>query len=179
MTQIANQYAQALYALANDEGIAEIVMEQLETLDQAFSEEPDYLRLLSAPNLPRQERCAILDDAFRAKVHLYVLNFLKLLTEKGYIRHFPQCCKCYREQYRHERGIISVCAVTAVQMRPDQKQKLEEKLTKLTGKTVALQNRVDPRCLGGVRLDYDGKRVDGTVKNSLDRIGAMLKNTVL
>ncbi len=154
-------------------------MEQLEALDKAFCDEPDYLRLLSAPNLPRNERCEILDNAFRDKVHIYLLNFMKILTQKGYIRQFSLCCKCYREQYRQARGIVSVCAVTAVPMRQDQKQKLEEKLAKLTGKTIALQNRVDPKCLGGVRLDYDGKRIDGTVKNSLDRIGAMLKNTVL
>ena len=57
--------------------------------------------------------------------------------------------------------------------------RLQEKLQQVTGKTVQLQNRVDPDCLGGVRLDFDGKSVDGTVKNRLDAIGNMLKNTVL
>ena len=33
--------------------------------------------------------------------------------------------------------------------------------------------------LGGLRLSYDGKQVDGTVKNRLDAIGKLLKNTVL
>ena len=33
--------------------------------------------------------------------------------------------------------------------------------------------------LGGLRLNYDGKQVDGTVKNRLDTIGKLLKNTVL
>ena len=50
---------------------------------------------------------------------------------------------------------------------------------KLTDKTVELTNRIDPACLGGVRLDYDGKRVDGTVRSRLDAIHNMLKNTVL
>ena len=49
----------------------------------------------------------------------------------------------------------------------------------ITGKSVELENRVDPAVMGGVRLDYDGKRVDGTVKNRLESIGGMLKNTVL
>ena len=48
-----------------------------------------------------------------------------------------------------------------------------------TGKTVELVCRVDPAVLGGVRLDYDGKRVDGTVANRLDTIRTMRKNTVL
>ena len=49
----------------------------------------------------------------------------------------------------------------------------------ITGKTVELHCRIDPTVLGGIRLDYDGKRVDGTVKNRLDAMAALLKNTVL
>jgi len=60
-----------------------------------------------------------------------------------------------------------------------QTAKLTAKLEKITGKTVELTSRTDPACLGGVRLDYDGKRVDGTVQNRLDAIRSLLKNTVL
>ena len=49
----------------------------------------------------------------------------------------------------------------------------------ITGKTILLRNRINPACLGGVRLDYDGQRLDGTVKNRLDRLGELLNNTVL
>ena len=53
-----------------------------------------------------------------------------------------------------------------------------EKLQKITGKTIELTNRVDPDVLGGVRLDYNGKCVDGTVKNRMDKMRALLQNTV-
>ena len=39
--------------------------------------------------------------------------------------------------------------------------------------------RVDPAVLGGVRLDYDGKRLDDTVSHRLDAIRGLLKDTVL
>jgi F-type H+-transporting ATPase subunit delta len=60
-----------------------------------------------------------------------------------------------------------------------QTAKLSGKLQMLTGKKVSLTNKVDPACMGGVRLDYDGKRVDGTVSNRLEKLGSLLKNTVL
>ena len=56
----------------------------------------------------------------------------------------------------------------------EQKDKLRKKLEAVTGKTVQLQLRVDPACMGGVRLDYDGNRIDGTVKSHLDSIRAQL-----
>ena len=126
-----------------------------------------------------QERCGILDDSFRGKVHPYVLNFLKILTEKGYMRHFFDCCKAYEESYNRDNGILPVTAVTAVSLNPAQAEKLTAKLCQITGKQVKLCNRVDPDILGGVRLNYDGKQLDDTVTHRLDAVRSLLKNTVL
>lgn len=172
-------YGQALYSLARDEGLEQKILEEMSALQQAFSEEPAFLRLLSSANLSKEERCRILDDSFRGKIQQYLLNFLKLLTEKGYIRQFGDCCKAYRGCYNEDNGILPVNAVSAVPLSQEQTEKLIRKLEKITGKTIALTNRVDPDVLGGVRLDYDGKRVDGTVRNRLDSIRNLLKNTVL
>ena len=179
MTQVGTVYAQALYSLAKDEGCSEPVMKELAVLNESFGAEPAFVRLLSAPNLSKEERCAVLDDSFRGRVNPYVLNFLKILTEKGYMRYFADCCKEYRAAYNRDHGILEVSAVTAVPLTADQKDRLTQKLTKVTGKTIDLVNRVDPACLGGIRLDYDGKRIDDTVSHRLDTIGALLKNTVL
>lgn len=179
MTQIAVNYAQALYDLAAEENLAAQILQELKTLAEGFGAEPDFLRLLAFPNISKQERCAIIDECLHAKVHPYVINFLKILAEKGYARHFYDCCKHFEDCYNTANGILPVVAMTAVPMTADQQTALTEKLQKLTGKTVALQNKVDPATLGGVRLCYDGKQVDGTVQNRLNRISDLLKNTVL
>ena len=179
MTAQANVYGQALYTLAKDENCDRQILEELSVLQESFANEPDYLRLLSAPNLSKDERCRILDAAFRGKVHPYVLNFLKLLTEKGYIRQFGDCFRVFREDFDRDHGILEVRAVTAVALTELQRAKLNAKLASVTGKTIRLLEQVDPQCLGGVRLDYDGRRVDDTIAGRLASIGALLKNTVL
>ena len=179
MTQAANTYAQALYDLAKDEGLGKEILEELAALKDVFSANPEYSKLLSAPDLPKQERCKILDEAFRGKVNPYVLNFLKILTEKGYIRQFPNCCDAYRGFYNDDNGILVVKAVSAIALSDAQVQKLTAKLEATTGKKIDLQCSVDAAQMGGLRLNYDGKQVDGTVKNRLDSIGKLLKNTVL
>ena len=179
MTQIGMNYACALYDLALEENKTEEILQQLQSLDESFAAEPAFLRLLSAPNVPKQERCDVVDKSFRGKVHPYVLNFLKILTERGYGRYFSDCRKAFEDRYNADNGILPVCAVTALPLNPDQSARLTEKLQAITGKTVKLQNRVDPACLGGVRLTYDGKQVDGTVQSRLDAVGNLLKNTVL
>ena len=86
-TQIGNVYGQALYSLAVSENLSKDILDQLQVLSAGFNQEPKYIRLLSAPNISKAERCQIIDDSFRDVVHPYVLNFLKILTEKGYVRH--------------------------------------------------------------------------------------------
>ena len=114
MTQIAATYAQALYDLAKDENLTEEILAQLQALQESISAEPDFVRLLSTPGLSKEERCGILDASFRDKVHTYVLSFMKILVEKGYMRHFADCCKAYKTLYNADHGITPKQIVKAI-----------------------------------------------------------------
>ena len=179
MTGVASVYGQALYDLARDESLSESILGEMKVLSEAFIRNADFVRLLSSPGLSKDERLNIVHESFAGKVHPYVLNFMKILTEKGYMRHFSDCYESYREQYNADNGILPVKAVTAHPMTEDQIARLSSKLEKITGKKIELENAIDLSCIGGVRLDYDGKRVDDTVAGRLDRLHAMLKNTIL
>ena len=179
MTEAASVYGEALYALAKDENKSDMMLSQLKTLNECFAAEPDFLRLLSAPNLSKIERKEILDSCFKGRTEPYLLNFLKILMEKGYIRQFSSCVQVFCEKYNEEHGIMPVSAVTAVPMTDGQKEKLAAKLAGITGKQIELNNIIDPACIGGIRLDYDGKRVDDTIIHRLDAVSSMLKNTIL
>ena len=133
MTSVGTVYAQALYSLAKDEACCKVILDQLTVLQEGFAAEPDFLRLLAAPHLSKEERCQIVDSSFRGKVHPYVLNFMKILTEKGYMRHFADCAKAYRQNYNQDHGILEVTAVTAIALNEEQAGRLTEKLAKVTG----------------------------------------------
>lgn len=170
MTGVGSVYGEALYSLAKEENRSQPILEQLTVLEEAFSQDPDFIRLLNSPTLTKVERCAILDDSFRGKVDPYLLNFMKILT---------QCCKEYRLHYQSDHNILSVQAVTAVPLSREQTQKLSAKLEQLTGKTIDLHNKVDPAVLGGVRLDYDGKRLEDTLAHRMESIRELLRSSVL
>lgn len=179
MTEIANAYGQALYDLACDEGLVEGLMEQLDVLRESFGAEPDFIRLLGNPSIPKQERCQVLDDTLGTQVHPYILNFLKILTEKGYMGHFAGCCELFRQQYNRDNGILPVTAVTMTPLSDELRQRLIDKLCAVTGKRIQLECRAEPDCLGGIRLELDGVQLDGTVRHRLNELRTVLKNTVL
>ena len=179
MTQIGNVYGRALYDLAVSEELSAQILGELKVLQESFKQEPAFLKLLSVRSLSKAEQCAILSDSFDGKVHPYVLNFLKLLTEKGYIRQFSGCFDAYRACYNEDHNILPVTAITAVALNEAQAEKLTQKLESITGKSVELTCRLDPHCLGGVRLELEGKCLDDTVVHRLDSVRQILKNTVL
>lgn len=179
MSEAAGVYGQGLYALAKEESLEDAILQELTALQTAFAEQQEFLKLLASSNVPKQERLEIIDSSFRGKTQPYVLNFLKLLTEKGYIAHFADCCKAYRAQYNEDKGILQVQAVSALPLSDNQKTQLTDKLAAITGKKIDLVCKVDPSVLGGIRLNYGGIQVDGTVQSRLQAMEKRLKNTVI
>ena len=176
MTETAKLYGGSLYTLAAEEKIEEALLGQIEGVAELFRENPEYLHLLSVPSIPKKERCGLIDEAFGGAVHPYVVNFVKILCENGTLRELRACAREYRARYNEAHGIVAATAVSAVALAPEARDRLEKRLSELTGKTVHLENRVDPAVLGGIRLDMEGTRLDGTVAARLDALRREIKN---
>ena len=179
MTQTAKNYADALYDLAWDEHLTEELLPQLRGIRDLLRQNPDYVRLLSAANVPVAERLQVLDEALRGRVHTYVLSFLKLLIERGHLDQFRDCFVRFRARYSQDHGILQATAVTAKPLSAAMLDKLSKRLSQLTGKKIELDNRTDPSVLGGVRLEYQGRQLDGTLRHRLADIEKTLSDTVL
>lgn len=179
MTDSAINYGEALYELAAEEKLSEQILKEFETVCTIFRDNADYVRLLSEPSVPKKERCAVLHEAFDGRLQPYLLNFLKLLCERGLIRQTTDCLRAYRTRFNAENGILEATAITAVSLTDDQKKRLTDKLQSITGKRVDLQVQLDLSLLGGIRLQMDGKELDGTVRGRLDGLKRSLCDTVL
>jgi F-type H+-transporting ATPase subunit delta len=179
MTTAWGLYGQSLYDLAAEEKADDQIMEELEAVRGIFRENPDYITLLSEPSIPGKNRIQLLDDAFGGQIHPYLLNFLKILVEKGMLRGFSTCCSAYRKSYNRDHGIYEAIVTGAVPLSEDQAQALQAKLEKVSGKKVLLTRRVDARVLGGLSVELDGKLFDGTVGGRLDEIRRRVTETVL
>ena len=58
------------------------------------------------------------------------------------------------------------------------KQKIIEKMSKVIGKTVSLNEKVDEKLIGGIVIDYGSKRYDGSVKSRLDALKGELGSVI-
>lgn len=167
MTELAREYGSGLYALTEEEKISGAVLDEMQALCQIFLSHPDFLRLLSNLSLSKEERAAMLDHAFRGQVHAYLLNFMKILCERGAFSAFYDCEAMFRRLYYQDYGVMEAQLTSAAPLTEEQRKRMLDKLSAMTGKTVVLKEKVDAGLLGGVLLEMDGKQYDNTIRRRL------------
>ena len=170
MTEFGREYGEGLYALCREERMEADVLNEIHALSQAFGENSAFLHLLANMSLSKEERVKIVDDTLDGKIHEYVLNFIKILVERGAIHEFSECVKAYQASYNRDHQVAEAEVTTAKPLTDGQKTKLIEKLRSMSSREVVIKEKIDPSVLGGILLEMDGKRYDNTVLNRLKTI---------
>lgn len=160
-------YARSLLEAAQEAGCLKEVHMGADTVARLLADNPEYVRLLSSPAVPRQEKIDSISAVFDGRVAPYLANFLKVLVNNNRIAAFQGILKAFDEMASRAEGILAAEAVTAVALTPQLREKLCHKLERITGKKIRLSERIDPSVLGGVLLRYDGREIDGTVRKRL------------
>jgi F-type H+-transporting ATPase subunit delta len=179
MTKTAELYGGSLYDLAVEENCAAAMMEELDGIRKIFMENPDYVRLLSEPSIPRAERISLIDQAFDGQVHPYVNNFMKVLCREGLIRELTGCIAQFRSRFYKDQNIAEAVVTSAVPLNEKQISALLEKLEKLSGKTILLQQKVDAKVIGGLKVEVDGMQLDGTLENRISTVRRKVTEIIL
>ena len=174
MTAAEMEYGGALYELAAEEGCEDQVLDGLRLVQQLFRENPDYEKLLLQPSIRREERLSLLDQALKGNVQPYVVNFLKILCERRALSSLDGCTAEFCARLYEARGILPVTAVSAVPMTEQQTKALKEQLARTTGKSILLENKVDRALVGGIKVEYEGKELDGSVAGRFEALRHVL-----
>ena len=174
----AKEYGRALFLITEEENLSDEVLADVKTADKSLKANPEYVKLLDSPAIPKEERVALADSAFNS-LNVNLLNLIKILIEKRDLRYFSKVASEYYSLYYNSRGILRVEAVTAIPLTDSQRDAMTKKLSSSLNKTVVLTNTVDKTTLGGVKIRYSGVQLDGSVKTRLDKFESALKNSVI
>lgn len=170
MIEIRNEYAKALFDLAQETQSQDAIGEGLKLLSGLVREDPEILDFLAAPNIPIKERTGALETALSGKVPEYVLSFAQLLCEHGQIRSLEACAREYDALLDASMGVVTAQVVSAVALTEAEKEALQNRLSARTGKRVRLDCSVDASLLGGLVVTLDGKVLDGSLKHRLNEV---------
>ena len=179
MNDAAKEYGGALFELAHEDGIDKDILSELRVIRSLLEENPDYVKLLCSPNIPKDERLSCLDELLSERVHPYILNFMKIVTERNHARSLFGCFDEFEERYYETHGIIRARVESAVSLTESQKERIAEKLRNLTGSQVELSCTVEPSLIAGVRLTVNNRLYEGSVRAKLAAIGESLDSITL
>lgn len=173
----SREYAAALYQLAAEENCSKEIFDDLQRVSRIFEDNREFSRLLSNPRLGAGERADTVRNVFGGKVNPYLLNALKILAEKRRIDSLPKCCEVYKRLYCEDNNILPVTATSAVELTEEQKARICEKLKNKTGSEIMLTCKIDSSTIGGVRLEYGGKRYDASVRGRLTGLERAIRDS--
>lgn len=176
MTKTGKLYGDSLYELALEKDRAENadyskeLLDELRIVNGLLAENPDYIRLLQEPSIPRKTRLGLIDKAFGAQADAYLVNFLKLLCEEELLSEFSGCQEEYKQRFQKDHNIAEAHVVSAVALSKEQKAALKAKLEAVWKKEIVLITKTDPGLMGGMKVEIEGRQLDGSVRSRLEKL---------
>ena len=171
---LAKRYAAALLGAAEKEGAVELVGESLLALKEAYLRDASLRAALFQPRIPREARKRFLCRPFEGRAPRPFLEFLELLVRKGRVEILPEVADVFRRLADEHRGVVRVQVRSYLPLGDDQRRRLHDKLAKITGREVEIEEAADRSLRGGVSVRIGDTVLDGTVARRLKALSEKL-----
>lgn len=176
LTQIARPYASALFDLAASENQLASVETSLSDVSRLVGESADFARFLRSPVITADDKAKALDALLaKSQTNGLVANFLRLIAKNGRLFALDAVIVAFRELAAKARGEVTADVTSAVPLGADQVKALAETLKGKLGKTVTLNQFVDPSLIGGLQVKVGSQMIDSSLKTKLTAMKIAMK----
>ena len=174
---LAKSYADALYELAQDEKQLLRFKDQLKKMDQLMDENASFYQILTHPKIHKTEKKQSLETVCKSFLDHTVLNFLKLLIDKGRFQKLHEITKEMEHRYYDEHNIVIADVRSAKALDTSERDRLKEMLEKKLAKTVDMRCHVDETLIAGLRIKINDLVLDNSALKRIDQLKTLAKST--
>jgi F-type H+-transporting ATPase subunit delta len=168
-------YARALLGVARAENALERVSDELFRFAKAVEQNYDLKVALTDIHVPAERKQAVLHELVGERASPHTLNILEFVIHQGRAGELTQIVESLANLAAEERDRVLAEVRTAVDLDPQQRERLAEALARATGKRVDVKVVVDPSVIGGVYAKVGDQVIDGTVRRRLDELKELLE----
>jgi F-type H+-transporting ATPase subunit delta len=154
---VARRIAEDLYAMAAEEKTADAVEIELRQIAASTEEAPP-----PAGPTPAGDRREVIRAAF-PEASGGLRHLMGLLIRDLVLGEFLSV-------RAEAEGVLRARVVTAQPLSSEERSRLTERLGRSLGMRVKLEESVDPAVLAGVRIEIEGRILDGTLRARLTRL---------
>lgn len=176
VAHIAQPYANALYDLASEQGHVDAIEADLKAISGLVNESSDFARFLRSPVIPGDDKAVAMNAILsRINAGTVVANFIKVVARNGRLFALPAIIAAFRTLAAKARGEVSAEVTSAAPLSREQVQNLADTLKAKIGKTVTLNEHVDPSLIGGLVVKVGSQMIDSSLKTKLTAMKIAMK----
>ncbi len=173
---ISRRYARALLLIGKDDGKAEIYKQELDTVANLVSNEKGLELALTNPLYNAVARKKVLQLVVeKLNLSKAMKSFLFLLFDKGRIGFLGTINEFYQKLADELKNVARASLVSATEISSETVEKIRATLSKMTGKDIVLDVKVDQSLIGGVVSRIGDLVLDGSIKTQLLNMRESLK----
>ena len=171
LQHLGSVYAKALMGAAAKSGDADQVLEQLEGIvTDVLGKVPNMETMLGSPRVSVEAKVSMIEKSFAGKVSPTLLNFLKVLAERGRLECLRAVNASARRIYNDQTGRVEVLIKTAEPLADDLRDAVAAKLSEVLKAEVDVSTEVDAELIGGIVVRVGDTLFDGSVAQQLVRL---------
>jgi F-type H+-transporting ATPase subunit delta len=163
-------YATALLEVSRAEGHLGDVQDELFRFARTFEASDELRSALSDPVLPAERRVAVVEDILGGKALQTSAALASFIVAAGRASELPAIIDRFVELAAAEQRRAVAEVRSAIELTPEQTERLRQSLNRATGKDVEVKVVVDPSVLGGIVARVGDVVIDGTVRHRLEQL---------
>jgi F-type H+-transporting ATPase subunit delta len=171
---VASVYSDALLQLAEESGQADRVLEEIVGIASLMEKDADLASFLSSPTVEAVTRHRVIEKVFRGRVSDLLVDALQILAKRERLAILGAAAHTYRAAHERLRGVAEVDVCTATPLTAEYRSRIAELAAKSCGKKVAVNERIDPRVIGGLIVRIGDRKFDMSVAAGLRAVGRRL-----
>ena len=163
-------YANALLEVSRAEGHLAEIEDELFRFARTFEGSDELRAALTDPALPSERRVAIVEDLLGGKALQTSAALASFIVAAGRASELPAIIDRFVELAAAEQRRAVAEVRTAIELTPEQIERLRDALNRSTGKDVEVKVVVDPSVLGGIVARVGDLVIDGSVRHRLEQL---------
>lgn len=171
---LAQRYAEALFKLSVDQGRVQDQLADLEVVQEALAGHDPLRAALTSPAIPGQVKKQIASELFGGRVHQDTLHFLYLVIDKQRERYLGPMVTSFQRMVHAREGVVEARIQVASPLDAATRERVVERVTRMTGKRVILKEEVRPELIAGAVLTVGDHLFDGSFESQLRELGERL-----